>query len=165
MPFLKEVGREGYSKPPPCSKKSRARGLLWAPAILKKSRERGLLWSPHLSIGDNWKMTVSIPGISAAEMIWSSLYSSWALMKWAGYRGRVDENKKGYQAWWQAELIEQLMDIFPSWEGDRGKSHIDCEVFGEFSSEMPAEDDVTNPHQGPGSGELWLTTAVARVSG
>lgn len=54
-------------------------------------------------------------------------------MKWAGWGVGVDENKKGYQAWWQAELIEHLMDIFPGWEGDRGKRHIDCEVFGEFS--------------------------------
>jgi len=38
-------------------------------SFLKRSRERGLLWSPHLSTGDKWKMTVSILGISAAEMI------------------------------------------------------------------------------------------------
>lgn len=85
-------------------------------------------------------------------------------------QGRADENKKGYQAWWQAELIQQLMDIFPSWKGRQGKSHIDCEVFlGNSPSEMPAEDDVTNPHQGPGLGscgspQKWLKFLGARGS-
>lgn len=37
---------------------------------------------------------VPILGISAAEMIRSSLYLSWALMKWAGWGVGVDENKK-----------------------------------------------------------------------
>lgn len=41
-----------------------------------------------------------------------------------------------------------------SWEGDRGKEAILIEVFGEFSSEMPAEDDVTNPHRGQARGAV-----------
>ena len=61
--------------------------------LLKRSRERGLLWSLQ-SFHRGQVENVPILGISAAEMIWSSLYLSWALMKWAGCGVGVDENKK-----------------------------------------------------------------------
>lgn len=88
-------------------------------------------------------------------------------MKWAGWGVGVDENKRGYQAWWQAELIEHLMDrmYFLAGQETGARDILIVRSLGNSPSEMPAHDDATSPHQGPGSGELWLTTEVARVSG
>lgn len=56
------------------------------------------------------------------------------------------------------------MDLFSGWEGEGARDILIVRSLGNFPSETPANDDVTNPHQSPNPRELWLTTGAAPVS-
>ena len=62
------------------------------------------------------------------------------------------------------------MDIFPGWKETGARDTLIVRSLGNSPSEMPAQDDVTSPHQGQalgscGSPQKWLEFLGKRSQG